>query len=272
MVVSERLRLLAEEPDAHQPEPPPPSRRIVTPSYFLGFGPSQAFSTVSAVRTTEGELDEVVAEVRQACREAGYTRTTWFVGPSSRPGNLADLLERRGFLPATSPPHEPVFTAMALTEAPPAPPPGIEARLVGDVDEYVQGIKIAMEAFGEPPDVTAEWVAAAPQQWLGFDGVTRFAHMAYVDGRPVGYAFTVSCGDALLLGGAAVLADARGRGAYRSLLAARWARAVELGSQGLVIHAGEMSRPILERCGFQRVCLVKLLDDPEAARPSAAGA
>jgi hypothetical protein len=83
-----------------------------------------------------------------------------------------------------------------------------------------------------------------------------------LDGQEVGYAFTSAGAEGLLLGGAGVVASARGRGAYRAMLAARWARAVELGKPALVIHAGAMSRPILERCGFERVCTLRLFDDP----------
>jgi len=40
-------------------------------------------------------------------------------------------------------------------------------------------------------------------------------------------------------------AHARGRGAYRALVAARWADAVERGTPALVTQAGAMSKPML---------------------------
>jgi predicted GNAT family N-acyltransferase len=58
----------------------------------------------------------------------------------------------------------------------------------------------------------------------------------------------------LLLDGAATLPRARGRGAYRALIAARWDEAAARGTPGLVVQAQETSRPILERCGFAVVC------------------
>ena len=57
------------------------------------------------------------------------------------------------------------------------------------------------------------------------------------------------------------MATARGNGAYRALLAARWADAVRLGKPALVIHAGAMSRPIVARCGFEPVCEVLVMED-----------
>jgi GNAT superfamily N-acetyltransferase len=226
--------------------------------------PSLTLSNVSGVRATERELDATIAEVRRLVREAGYQRTTWTVGPSSRPEGLAEMLAERGFVPATRPPFEPVATAMALVEAPPPPPAGVEARPVRDLDEYLQTWRIAMETFNESEEDAAGWLAAAPALWEQQDHVERFAHVALLDGRPVGFAFALAGPVGLLLGGSGVLAAARGRGAYRALVAARWQEAVRVGKPALVIQAGAMSLPILERSGFQSICSLKVLEDPEA--------
>jgi len=98
------------------------------------------------------------------------------------------------------------------------------------------------------------------------DNLSDFAHLAFVDGRPVGFAMSAVAPEGLLLGGSGVLASARGRGAYRALLSARWESAVALGTPVLVIQAGMMSRPILERCGFEQVCRIEVLEDPAMGR------
>jgi hypothetical protein len=36
-----------------------------------------------------------------------------------------------------------------------------------------------------------------------------------------------------------------------------------LNTPALVIHAGAMSLPVVERCGFERVCRIEVLVDPE---------
>ena len=66
----------------------------------------------------------------------------------------------------------------------------------------------------------------------------------------------------MTLFGGATLPEARGRGAYRALVAARWEDAVARGTPVLVTQAGAMSRPILARLGFREVCEIR---DP--ARP-----
>ena len=263
-VMEHVVRCFAEEPDCFVIEPLPPVRRIRTPSFTLLLSPSKTLSSVSGVRASERELDATVAEVRRLVREAGYLRTVWNVGPSSRPERLVGMLAERGFVPATRPPFEPKATAMTLTQPPPPPPPGAEARPVRDLDEYLQAWRIAIETFNEPEEDAAGWLAAAPTLWEQQDHVERFAHLAFVDGRPVGFAFAFAGPVGLLLGGSGVLAASRGRGAYRALLAARWQEAVRLGKPALVIQAGAMSRPILERSGFESICSVDVLEDPEA--------
>jgi hypothetical protein len=67
--------------------------------------------------------------------------------------------------------------------------------------------------------------------------------------------------EGLLLYGGATAPDARGRGAYRALLRARWDEAVALGTPALITQGGSMSRPILERTGFEAVGHVHMLMD-----------
>jgi hypothetical protein len=56
-----------------------------------------------------------------------------------------------------------------------------------------------------------------------------------------------------MLYSAATLPHARGRGAYRALVRARWGAGAARGTPALVTQAGHMSRPILRRLGFVEV-------------------
>jgi hypothetical protein len=69
----------------------------------------------------------------------------------------------------------------------------------------------------------------------------------------------------VLLNGGSTLERARGRGAYRALVGARWADAAAEGRPVLVTQAGAMSRPILARLGFREVCDIRILLDRAAA-------
>jgi hypothetical protein len=259
--ISDAIRGFAEEPDCFVAEPLAPARRIQTATFTLALSPSRTMSAVSGARTSARDLDGTLAEVRRLARQAGCARMAWNVGPSSRPTGLTEMLIERGFVPATRPPLEPEATAMALVHAPPAPPEGVEARRVRDLDEYLQTWRIAFETFNASEEDAAGWLAVAPELWKQQDWVDRFTYVALIDERPVGFAFALAGPCGLLLGGSGVLAGVRGHGAYRALLAARWIDAVRLGKPALVIQAGAMSRPILERSGFESLCRIDVLED-----------
>lgn len=261
-ILTDSLRTFAEEPESEIADVPGIAPRIMTPRYSLNLSPSRTQTVTSRVRTTVEELDATIAEVRGRLREQGFTGNVWHVGPSSRPEGLGALLRARGFVPAVRPPYEPVMTSMVLVEPPSGSfDPEIEVRLVSNLDEYVQALRVAMVAFNESEEDAAGWMKAAPTLWASQDDKTRFTHIAYLSGKPVGFGFAAGADSGILLGGSGVLPEARGRGVYRAMLAARWEHAQRMGCGGVAIQAGAMSRPILERCGFKVVCQLEVLED-----------
>ena len=86
--------------------------------------------------------------------------------------------------------------------------------------------------------------------------------VALVDGEVVGGASVVQGAHAGFMSGGYTRVEMRGRGVYRALVRARWEAVVAAGTPALTVTAGQMSRPILERLGFQTVGWVDcLLDD-----------
>ena len=94
------------------------------------------------------------------------------------------------------------------------------------------------------------------------EGVVGSTFLAFVDDQPVrGRIRVVHARSACSSSAAPRCRAARGRGAYRALVAARAREAAERGTPVLVTHAGQMSRPILERLGFEPVARIdRLLD------------
>jgi GNAT superfamily N-acetyltransferase len=265
--LSGRIRQFSEEPAPRLAEPISPEGRVQTPEFCLSLSATPTQSMVSCVRTTEVRLDETIADARRALRERGYTGCVWVIGPSCEPKGLAELLRARGFGRATEPPYEPELEAMVLVQPPRPTRCEAAARLVRDYDEYLAALEIAMKTFDVSKEGVAGWMAAAPELYKQQDGVTRMTLIAYVDGRPAGFAWACAATNGLLLCGSGVLPEVRGRGAYRALLEARWKVAVAIGKPVLAIHAGAMSRPVLERCGFERVCRMELYVDPAVTSP-----
>jgi GNAT superfamily N-acetyltransferase len=151
---------------------------------------------------------------------------------------------------------------MALVRPPLPTSSEVDAHMVRDYEEYLAALGIAMKAFDVPEEGVAGWMAAAPELYKQQDGVNRMTLIAYVDGRPAGFAWACGAANGVMLCGSGVLPEERGRGAYRALLEARWKVAVTLGKPVLAIHAGAMSRPVLEQCGFEAVCRLEVYADP----------
>lgn len=86
-------------------------------------------------------------------------------------------------------------------------------------------------------------------------------HAAWLDDAVVCAGTSAPTPHGLLLYGGATLERARGRGAYRALLRARWDEAAARGTLALMTQAGAMSRPILERLAFEPVGHVHMLVD-----------
>jgi hypothetical protein len=261
--IPDSVREFAESPEAYVSNPTPPEDRIFTDGCCIYVAGAGTHVSVTRVRTTEAALERTIDEVRTIAKDRGVKRALWNLGPSTRPAGLAAQLAARGFFPG-KPPFEPEAEAMVLVQPPPLPPAGVEARLVRDFDEYKAALRIAVEAFDIPPEEAEGWLAAAPRLWEHQDGVNRMTLIALVDGRPTGFAFAAGAPQGLVCGGSGVRPGGRRQGAYRALVAARWARAVELQKPALVIHAGAMSRPIAERAGFTPLGRIENLEDPES--------
>ena len=246
------LREIAEYPNSFGPLGPS-DVRIDTGRYTLCMGAGPTWNTVQRQRFPVGELDDVLAEVRAVLRERERTKTQWEVG-SSAPDGLVDALLARGIVPD----REPYAVALVLSREPPQPPPGFVARRVETFEEFAAAVAIQWQAFEAPAEEIEEMRANLEQRWTESAGIR---HAVWLDGRLVSTGTAAPTEHGLLLYGGATAPDARGRGAYRALLRARWDEAVALGTPALITQGGSMSRPILERLGFEPVGHVHMLID-----------
>jgi GNAT superfamily N-acetyltransferase len=190
--------------------------------------------------------------VRSLLRDRGRDKTQWEVGSSAEPSDLVDQLLERGLIHD----KDPYAVALVLTSEPPPPPPELVARRVATFEEFAAGAAVQWEAF-ESEEVE-EARAMLPERWRDSPSVM---HAAWLDGELVAAGTAAPTEHGLLLYGGATLPRARGRGAYRALLHARWEEAVRNGTPTLITQGGSMSRTILERLGFERVGEVHMLLD-----------
>jgi hypothetical protein len=247
------LREVAEYPNSFV-ELRPGQERIETDRYTLCMEPSKLASTVQRQRFAAEEIDEVLAEVRALLRERGRATTQWEVGSAAQPDGLVAMLLGRGLTLD----DDPVAIALALRAAPPPPAAGLVARRVESFEEYAAAKEVQLISFTAPPDRIADEQSRLRDE---FERAPRLAHAVWLDGEIISAGTCAPTPQGLALFGGATLPDKRGRGAYRALVHARWIEAQERGLPALLTQGGSMSRPILERLGFEPVGRVDMLID-----------
>jgi hypothetical protein len=254
--VPEGVLALAESLNSHLPLDEG-QERIVEAGYavWLGGVPHPSFNVVQRLRLEPEQVEPTVAEVRALLAGRGVTAATWEVGTSARPADLHERLLALGMRPD----DEPLAVGMVLAHEPAGARGEAVARRVESVEDAVVAAGIAAAGFGMDAASAAAHAERAAATFRP-DGY-RATYLAYVEGEPVAFATAVFAEAAAVLGGGATLEHARGRGAYRALVQARWADARARGLGTLVTQAGSMSRPILARLGFVEVCEVRILVD-----------
>jgi GNAT superfamily N-acetyltransferase len=186
-----------------------------------------------------------------AAREAAFYRPLgdlkWKVYDHDAPANVGEALAAAGLYVAG---HE-TFMAADLDEAAdwPAASDGVEARRVTDRSGVEDMVAVTEAAFDDARTWNVDGLAAR------LADPTLSIYVAYVDGRPVSsgrleyFPGTPFAG----LYGGGTRPEARGRGVYRAVVAARAAEARRAGCRYLAVDARDTSRPILERLGFEAV-------------------
>jgi hypothetical protein len=241
---------LAENANTYTPLGPT-DERIVTDRFVLWMGVAdEPWSNVAQrFRLRLEEIEEVRAEIHGLLRAKGRTACTWEVGSHATPEGLVDRLLALGLVD-----DQPTALAigMVLTEPPEQGPLGVEVRRAQTPAEHLAADQIAAVAFGQPVPTESK-----PRD----DDPDNVVYVAYVDGKPVARASGSFGAHGVSLFGGSTLPEARGRGAYRALVAARWQDAVARETPILVTQAGPMSRPILAQLGFREVCDIRILLD-----------
>lgn len=181
-------------------------------------------------------------------REAAHARSvggglTWQVMGHDRPEGLAQALADAGFEDQGL---EKWLALEASAAANLRGPPGADIRLVCTEEQLASYLAVARKAFDD--DGFAEDVYR-PR----LHDPTMRLYTAYLDGEPVATGrleVPNGCPFAGLFDGG-VVAQHRGAGLYRAIVAARAAEAVRRRARYLCVNARETSRPILERLGFE---------------------
>jgi predicted N-acetyltransferase YhbS len=238
----------------------PGRERIEDERYVLWLSPSSApaATVVLRLRLSSENVEVTVAEVRALLSERGRPAATWEIGASSTPADLEERLVALGMRPFGDP-----DVVGLILDGDPLPEPGVPVRRAISDEDYVVAERIKRTAFDDPLIDSEIELSAARLRESDIDAQLGATFVAFIGDTPVGQARVIFAERGAHFTSGSVLAEWRGRGAYRALVAARVSEARRRGAPAVISQAGRMSRPILERAGFRVVTTLRvLLDDP----------
>jgi GNAT superfamily N-acetyltransferase len=250
---------LAEFARNFRPRPEPGIEVVDTPRYVLQLIPN--FPTpgpnhVEWIRCTADEADRVIHEAVATAGARGLS-LGWILDPDTRPADFGERLQAHGFVPEGAAEEIAVMVLPVSAQLDTPAVDGLEIRdALRDLDAFTASERAAEEAFSGIPFGSDTGIDATRE---GRFADTRAAGnrrrlLATIDGEPAGSSsIALYAPDGAIINGGAVRPKFRGRGVYRAMVAARLRMAGEAGAAGLVVWGGHMSRPILERLGFETV-------------------
>jgi GNAT superfamily N-acetyltransferase len=196
------------------------------------------------------DLDEMMADAAIEEQMAYFRERElpfeWKVYAHDRPADLVERLTARGFETEEEPD---AIMVLDVEAAPPAllAPPAADVRRLLDPEQLTEVAGVLEGVWGRD----FNWVHERLGGHMAIPGYLSI-YMAYADDAPasVGWVYFYPGHFAGLWGGS-TLPEHRGRGLYTALLAVRVQEARARGVRYLTIDAGEMSRPIVARHGFE---------------------
>ncbi|MEJ2634742.1 MAG: GNAT family N-acetyltransferase [Calditrichia bacterium] len=176
---------------------------------------------------------------------------SWWIGPSTRPGNLGKYLESQGFALEESSP-----AMAAVLDNIPEPYPAASELFIRKVEnsgdlklflEIVQdGFHIPDNALQDLLDLYSQAYAKSQPPFIHFlglwDGEPTAATSLFLNGRSAG------------IYNVATLPPARGQGIGTALTTKAMAQARKLGYRVAVLRASDMGRGVYRQLGFREYC------------------
>jgi hypothetical protein len=192
-------------------------------------------NTVTRTRGEPEALPRLVDEVAEAHRQV---RSRWLVRDLPLRPALERALATGGYEPSF-PTHGATIAVDAFRSRPGS---DCELRCVSSMDELRDSVRVTEAAFGSPARST-------PEELAGYLAYDRRTAAPLSTGGMTHYPGLRFC----LLWAGSTIVEARGRGCYGAVLAARIQRARALGAErvGLYAHV-DTSAPIVRRFGFER--------------------
>ena len=226
----------------------PDARREQAPPVVRGIDRYQQNSFINYSQLEGADVDRVIDEQIRYFEALGHN-FEWKVFAHDDPPDLKERLEARGFVC-----EEPeTIMVLDLANAP--------AMLLQPVEQDIRritdpaGIDDVIAIENAVWDADHAWMGDRLRDTLRLTPDILSVYAAYVENRPASCAWvTFHTGSQFAgLWGGSTLEKYRGQGLYTALLAVRVQEARSRGVRYLTIDASPMSRPIVEKHGFQAI-------------------
>ena len=225
-------------PGMRREEVPPVVRQLMEAE-------AEARSFISYSELDAANADAIIAREIAYFAPLGHP-LEWAVCAHDQPPDLSQRLVAAGFVCEED---EEAIMVLDLARAPESlwTPPGADVRRLSDPDRLEEVRQLLEAVWDEPFD----WFIPRMRRLLASSYTAIF--VAYVQDEPASVAWLLcpEGGQFAGLYGGSTLPAFRGQGLYTSLLAVRAQEARRRGYRYLTIDAGDMSRPIVEKRGFE---------------------
>ena len=187
---------------------------------------------------------------------------SWWIGPLSKPADLDQRLEQRGFVLHDR--YIGLAYELARWQDTAAANPRVKTIAVATDEDIWKHVEISAQVWGMD-ERSRQSAFQERKKYLQLPDRRGGYLVAELDGRAVGNgAYRLSTDGAVMyLVGSATLPEARGQGVYHELLRHRFRFAREQGVQWITIQAREgTSEPILRKIGFHEYSVYKMMARP----------
>jgi len=228
----------------------PEARKEITKNVVRIIRKAPGMNVVSFTFANESKLHQVIHQ------EVEYLRPldqpfTWKVYDHDLLPNLKDELLMHGFTPDDDPAAVMVLDVKDV-------PALLSQPIQADIRriDTLNGLKDIIQVLDSVWGGHNTWVNDRLGSHLQVPGYLS-VYAAYVDDQPASIAWTYfPRGNFATLFAGSTIAEYRKQGLYTSLLATRLKEIRERGYRFAVVEAGSMSKPIVERHGFQHLTTV----------------
>jgi GNAT superfamily N-acetyltransferase len=202
---------------------------------------------------SDASIDARIDAIHASLRERGSVPATWWIGPSTRPADLAERLDARGFIEAE--PEYGMTIDLDSLAIPSAAHSGT-VRAVDDAAGLDDFLAVMAGAYGWSDDGRSNaWAELYRLPLPAADAPWRHV-VVRADGRPAACATLFTSGEHAFVTNVGTIPSVRGRGLGTTATLAVLLIAADLGYRRASLTASRMGRGVYARIGFREDALL----------------